>query len=118
MFAAKLFPLDQKVRIISQQDSDMLGMTDQVLLEVIRFRQDAIWRRSKNKLNRYWDSFASDQGADPFGPHSRVEIHVWKSLVGRWRMVVHWNPDDAAWAGMHLQLDFFLEWPLTCDAVF
>jgi hypothetical protein len=118
MFAAKLFPLAEKVRIISQSEREALSMSDKVLLEVIRLRQDAIWRRGRNKLNRYWDTFVTDQGSDPFGPHSRVEIHVLTSMVGRWRMVVYWDPGNAAWAGMHLQLSFVLEWPLTCDAVF
>jgi hypothetical protein len=85
MFAAKLFPLAEKVRIISQSEREALSMSDKVLLEVIRLRQDAIWRRGRNKLNRYWDTFVTDQGSDPFGPHSRVEIHVLTSMVGRWR---------------------------------
>ena len=111
MYAVKLFPPDQEVRIVARRGREALGMSDKVLLEFIRLRQDAIWRRGE-KLNRHCDTFSAAQGSDPFGPHSRVEIHVLISLVGKWRMRVYWSPDNSSWAGMHLQLNFRWEWPI------
>lgn len=106
MLAARIFPLDRQVRIILGQVDGAPGIADRVLLGVIQFRQDAIWQRSKNKLERYWSTFSVDQGADPFGSKSRVEVHIVKPFLGLWSMRLYWNPEDEAWAGMYLQLDY------------
>jgi hypothetical protein len=116
MHEARLFHLQQRVRIYPQSGADLTCL-DAFLLLLVRFRQRVIWERAGRRLRKQCDTFSREMGADPFGARSRVEILVRGPMTGRWTMNIFWNPDHEHWAGMHLSIEFVLDWPVACNTV-
>lgn len=117
MHEARLFHLKQHVRIYPQSGPDLTRL-DRFLLGLVRFRQRVIWERADRRLRKEWRTFSKDQGTDPFGARSRVEILVRGPMTGRWTMNIFWDPDNEHWSGTHLSFDFLLDWPVGCHRVF
>ena len=97
-----------------------MTLSEAAVSRLLLANDEAIVRRCRKVLARSWDTFEQDQGADPFGAHSRVELHIDRAnlLTGRWAMFVYWSSENEGWSGMHLLIEGAFVWPLSCVEVF